>query len=223
VCSSDLTQATGGTSLAMGQSTQATGSYSTAIGYYVTAGPTSYCTALGRYCNNNIYGSFAVGYGTYGNPKTDFKVESGVVTVGNLTTNSGDLYVGHYVYAKDFIPRSSFYDKEIYGKAMDYLTDSSTTIKTNAQDQKEYNHEADPEFLKVWFPVKDYDKYMDKEVWNEQLQKYETERIYQSHQELGTNLGMQVAWLRQCVYELKQENEQLKAELAAIKNKVGME
>jgi hypothetical protein len=34
---------------------------------------------------------------------------------------------------------------------------------------------------------------------------------------------MQVAWLRQCAYELKQENEQLKAELAAIKTKLGME
>ena len=34
---------------------------------------------------------------------------------------------------------------------------------------------------------------------------------------------MKVVWLRQCVYELKQENEGLKAELAAIKAKLGME
>ena len=60
-------------------------------------------------------------------------------------------------------------------------------------------------------------------VWNEELQEYEPERIYQTHQELRTDLGMQVAWLRQCAYELKQENEQLKAELAAIKTKLGME
>jgi hypothetical protein len=32
-----------------------------------------------------------------------------------------------------------------------------------------------------------------------------------------------MAWLTQCVYELKQENETLKAELAAIKAKLGME
>jgi ribosomal protein L29 len=34
---------------------------------------------------------------------------------------------------------------------------------------------------------------------------------------------MKVTWLRQCVYELKQENEELKAELAAIRAKLGME
>lgn len=32
-----------------------------------------------------------------------------------------------------------------------------------------------------------------------------------------------VTWLRQYVYELKQENEQLKADLTAIKAKLGME
>ena len=48
-------------------------------------------------------------------------------------------------------------------------------------------------------------------------------RIYQTHQEPGTSLSMQVAWLRQCAFELKQENEQLKADLAAIKAKLGIE
>lgn len=38
----------------------------------------------------------------------------------------------------------------------------------------------------------------------------------------GSMFVMKVAWLRQCVYELKQENEQLKTELAAIKAKLGM-
>ena len=70
--------------------------------------------------------------------------------------------------------------------------------------------------------VKDYDKYTEEKVWNEELQEYEPVRIYQTHQELRTNLGMQVAWLRQCVYELKQENQTLKTELAAIKAKLGM-
>jgi len=37
------------------------------------------------------------------------------------------------------------------------------------------------------------------------------------------DLGMLVAWLRQSVYELRQENVTLKAELAAIKEHVGME
>jgi hypothetical protein len=216
------TLASGNYSTAMGSCTTASGPYSTAMGLWTTASG-YYTTAVGKYSTNNVANSFTVGYGSYGNPKVDFKVESGVVTVGNLTTNSGDLYVGNNVYAKGFIPRSAFYDKGLYGRALDYAEDCSKTVKVTAEGSKVYNHEADPEFLKAWYPVKDYDKYTDTKVWNEQLQEYEPERVYQTHQELGTDLGMQVAWLRQCVYELKQENETLKAELAAIKAKLGMQ
>jgi hypothetical protein len=210
-------------STAMGCGTTASGSCSTAMGFYVTAGPAAYTTAVGKYCTNNVYNSFAVGYGSYGNPKVDFKVESGVVTVGNVATLSGDLYVGNKVDAHTYATHSSFYDKDTYGRALGYIEDCSKTITINAKGEKEYNHEADPEFLKTWVTVKDYDKYTDKKVWNEESQEYETDRIYETHQELRTDLGMQVAWLRQCVYEFKQENEMLKAELAAIKAKLGME
>jgi len=34
---------------------------------------------------------------------------------------------------------------------------------------------------------------------------------------------MKIAWLRQCVFELKQENQMLKAELAKLKEAVGVE
>jgi hypothetical protein len=34
---------------------------------------------------------------------------------------------------------------------------------------------------------------------------------------------MKVAWLRQCVYELKQENQTLKDEIAKLKSVVGIE
>ena len=40
---------------------------------------------------------------------------------------------------------------------------------------------------------------------------------------LGSSFSAKMAWLTQCVYELKQENQTLKAELAAIKAKLGME
>jgi len=217
------TTASGIVSTSMGGFTNATQFCSLASGYYTDA-TAYYATAFGRFSTNNIANSFSVGYGTGSlNRKVDFKVESGVVTVGDLTTNSGDLYVGRYVYSKGCFGRSAFYDKDTYGRALDYAEDCSKTVKVTVEGSKVYNHEADPEFLKAWYPVKDYDKYTDTKVWNEQLQEYEPERVYQTHQEPATHLDMEVAWLRQCVYELKQENGQLKADLAAIKAKLGME
>ncbi|MCK4294025.1 MAG: hypothetical protein KAY65_12570 [Planctomycetes bacterium] len=74
-----------------------------------------------------------------------------------------------------------------------------------------------------WVSVKHYDKYTDEYVWYEEFQEYELVRTYETHQELRSSLSMKVAWLRQCVFELTQENDTLKAELAAIKQQVGME
>ncbi len=217
IASGDYSFAAGGCSVGTG----AIGKCCVAMGYNTKA-IADYATAFGRGSTNNVTKSFTVGYGGEIAWCVDFRVESGLVTVGNLTNNFGNLYVGNKVYAKGFILRSAFYDKDIYGKALDYIGDCSKTIKITSEGQKEYNHESDPEFLNVWITLTDYDKYTDTKVWNEKLQEYEPERVYQTHKELGTELGMQVAWLRQCVYELKQENEQLKTELAAIKAKLGI-
>jgi len=211
------TTASGTRSTSMGGWTTASGSHSTAMGYNTRAGSADYTFALGKNFTNNVQDSFAVGFGG-----VDFRVGSGVVTVGNVATLYGDLYVGNKVDAHIYASHSAFYDKDAYGRALNYAEDCSKTVKINAQGQEEYNHEADPEFLKTYVTVKDYDKYTEEKVWNEELQEYEPVRIYQTHQELRTNLGMQVAWLRQCVYELKQENQTLKTELAAIKAKLGM-
>lgn len=223
------TNASGLYSTAMGNGTEASGLYSTAMGFYTTAGGVCstamgfytnanpyYSSAFGKYCTNDIANSFAVGYGDYRHPKVDFRVESDLVTV------TEDLYVGDTVDANAYLTHSSFYDNDTYGKALDYAEDSSKTIKVNAQGQKEYNHEADPAFLKKWVAVKDYDKYTDKQVWNEDLQEYEPVRIYETHQELRTDLGMQVAWLRQCVFELKQENQMLKDQLQTLKDELSL-
>jgi|GEM_PF-5429656 len=223
------TTASGDYSTAMGQGTTASGRCSTAIGYYTTAGqffpfPASYTTAIGKYCTNYVQDSFAVGFGTDAqNPRVDFRVESGKVTVGDRYANEGILVVGNYVDANDYLTHSSFYDKDTYGKALDYSEDSSKTIKVNPEGKKEYNHEADPIFIKKWVTVKDYDKYTEEEVWDDVLKKNVTRRIYQTHQELRSNLSMKVAWLRQCVFELKQENQTLKGEIVKLKNAVGIE
>lgn len=215
--------AIGSCCVATGYQAKASGYASTAMGYYTNA-TADYATAFGRFSTNNATQSFTVGYG-FGPlaGAVDLRVEYGLVTVGNVAARSGNLYVGNKVDAHTYATHSSFYDKDTYGRALGYIEDCSKTITINAKGEKEYNHEADPEFLKTWVTVKDYDKYTDKKVWNEESQEYETERIYETHQELRTDLGMQVAWLRQCAYELKQENEMLKAELAAIKAKLGME
>ena len=65
--------------------------------------------------------------------------------------------------------------------------------------------------------------YTEEEVWNEELNEYETVRAYETREELGSDLGMKVAWLRQCVFELKQQNEMLKAELSKLKAAIGVE
>lgn len=135
----------------------------------------------------------------------------------------GDLYVDSYVNADYYLEHSSFYDKDVYGTALDYSQDSSNTIKVNAQGEKEYDHEADPVFLQRWVTVTDYKEYTEEEVWNAELNEYETVRVYETREELTSDLSVKVAWLRQCVFELKQENEMLKAELAKVKAALGVE
>jgi len=145
-----------------------------------------------------------------------------LAALGNSTVN-GTLYVDGDVNADGYIEHSSFYDKDVYGTALDYSQDSSKTIKINAQGEKEYDHQADPAFLQRWVTVPDYEKYTKEKVWNAELNKYETVRVYETREELTSDLSMKVAWLRQCVFELKQENEMLKAELAKLKAAIGVE
>jgi len=205
------TIASGICSTAMGFGTGATGDMSTAIGYTLFA-PANYSTTIGKHFSNNVQDSFAVGFG-----QKDFSVVNGLVTVHS------DLYVYYDVDAHTYSEHSTFYDKDVCGKALDYSEDSSNTIKVNADGEKEYNHEADPAFLQKQVTVKDYDKYTEEEVWNDLLEKTITNRIYETHQELRSNLSMKVAWLRQCVFELKQENQALKDDIAKLKDAVGIE
>lgn len=212
------TTASGSISTAMGFYTTASGSSSTAVGYCTTAGPAARTIAMGKNFTNNVQDSFAVGFG-----QKDFSVQAGVVTVGDANTLCGELVVGQSVDANEYLEHSCFYDKGSYGRALDYAQDSSNTMRLNAEGQKDYDHEADPIFLKRWVTVKDYDDYSEENVWNAQLQEFENVRTYETHQELRSSLSMKVAWLRQCVSELKQENETLKTEIGAMKAKFGME
>jgi len=213
-----VTDANGECSTAMGELTTASGLCSTAMGTSTTAGPANYTTAIGRNFTNNVQESFAVGYGA-----VDFRVVKPITQEPKVYIYNGHLWVDGLVYCEDVVTGSSFYDKDVYGTALDYLEDSSKTVKVNPEGEKEYNHEADPLFLQKWLTLKDYDKYTEEEVWDDVLKKNVTIRIYQTHQELRTSLGMQVAWLRQCVFELKQENQTLKDEIAQIKDAVGIE
>jgi hypothetical protein len=151
------------------------------------------------------------------------RLYAGGVTAYANSQVIGYFYVDSYVNADCYLEHSSFYDKDAYGRALDYSQDSSNTIKVNAQGEKEYDHEADPVFLQKWVTVTDYQKYTDEQVWNAELNQYETVRVYETREELTSDLGMKVAWLRQCVFELKQENEMLKAELAQLKAVVSVE
>jgi len=206
------TEASGYCSTAIGMMAIATGDYSTAIGSSLRAGSARCTTAIGKSFTNDVQDSFAVGY--FGE---DFRVVSGLVTVHN------NLYVNGWVSAEEVIDRSSFYDKDTYGRALDYLVDSSKTIKVNPEGEKEYNHEVDPEFVQRWITLKDYDKYTEEEVWDDLLEKAITNRIYETHQELGSSVTMKLSWLTQCVFELKQENQALKDDIAKLKDAVGIE
>ena len=206
------TKAEGNYSTAIGLVAIARGNCSTAMGSVVMAGSASYTTAIGKLFTNNVQESFAVGFG-----QKDFSVVNGLVTVHN------DLYVTYDVDANTYSEHSTFYDKDTYGSALVHSEDSSKTIKVNSEGQKEYNHEADTEFLQRWVTVKDYDNYTEEEVWDDALEQTITRRIYETHQELRSNLSMKVAWLRQCVFELKQENQALKDDIAKLKDAVGIE
>jgi len=182
------TTASGSISTAMGFYTTASGSSSTAVGYGTTAGPAARTIAMGKNFTNNVQDSFAVGFG-----QKVFSVEAGVVTVGDANTLYGDLVVGQSVDANEYLEHSCFYDKVSYGRALDYAQDSSNTMRLNAEGQKDYDHEADPIFLKRWVTVKDYDGYSEENVWNAQLQEFENIRTYKTHQELRSSLSMKVA------------------------------
>ena len=195
----------------IGGYTTAAGVATVAVGYDVTAAGVRNI-AIGKDFTNTVADSFAVGFG-----QKDFSVESGLARVYD------DLYVSNDVDANTYSEHSVFYDKDTYGKAIDYLADSSETTKIDAEGRKEYNHEGDPPFLKTLVTVKEYDKYTEQNIWNEELCENETVRTYETHQELRSSLSMKVAWLRQCVSELKQENETLKTEIGAMKAKLGME
>jgi hypothetical protein len=205
------TTASGYSSTAIGLGSEASGTASTAIGLSATASAGN-SIAMGHYLTNDVAVSFAVGYGG-----VDLRVEGDVVTMYD------DVYVHGQLSAEDVIDRSNFYDKDNYGPALGHVVDSSETIKVNGEGVREYNHEADPVFLQRAITVKDYDKYTEEEVWNAELEMYETRRIYETHEELGSSLSAKAAWLAQCIFELKQENEMLKAELAKLKAAVGVE
>jgi hypothetical protein len=118
--------ASGTRSTAMGGYTTASGSHSIAMGYGTVAGSANYTFALGKNFTNNVQDSFAVGFGG-----VDFRVGSGVVTVGNVATLYGDLYVGNKVDAHTYTYHSSFYDKDTYGEALNYAVDCYNTIKVS--------------------------------------------------------------------------------------------
>lgn len=219
------TEATGYASTAMGRDTVASDYYSTAMGYKSEAGGTGstamgynadatqdYGTAIGKNFSNTVQNCFAVGYND-----VDLQVKDDRVDI------YGNLYVTGWVSGQDIIDRSSFYDKDLYGRALDYLQDSANTIKVNAEGEKEYNHEADPSFIQRWITVEDHDKYTEEEVWNDELEMYEIVHVYETHEELGSSLSAKLAWLAQCVFELKQENQVLKEELARLKAAVGVQ
>ncbi len=196
-------------SVGIGVNAAATGARSVAIGESVTAGTASWATAIGYDFTNNVGESFAVGY-----DDVDFRVEDGEVRV------FGDLTVDGTIWG-DLGESSCFYDKGVYGPALDYVADSTQTIKQGSDGTKQYDHEADPEFLKVWADVKDYDSYAVEYVDDPYSAEMIERRIYDTHKELRTNTSVKIEWLRQCVYELKQENEALKVRLAALEAAVG--
>jgi len=205
----DKAVAIGWNCTASGYAALAAGVFNEASGYY--------STALGEICHNSTDESFAVGFTPDGHtPATDFKVESGAVTV------YGDLYVSGDVDADDYLEHSPFYDQQAHGSALAYLDDSSRTITRNDEGEKVYDHDADPTFLKKMANVKDYNTYTEEPRLEPRTNTIVKVRKYAVKQEVRGSLGMKVAWLRQCTYELKQENDALKAEIAAIKQAIGM-
>ena len=138
----------------------------------------------------------------------DLRVENGLVTVN-------DYLYSDTVDAHTWAEHSSVYDKSAYGPALDHVADCSKTVTVDADGQEVYDHDADPEFLQLRVTVKDYDRYTEEDAVGPNGESIKV-RVYDTHEETRSNLGMKVAWLRQCVYELKQENETLKTRLAAL-------
>ncbi len=145
-----------------------------------------------------VVGRYLYGQGTYlevvdrVHTYYDLDVEDGALFENN-TAVIGDLYVSGDVDADEYNEHSSFYDKEVYGPALDYLADSLTIITINDQGEKEYNRAADPAFLQRWVELEDREKFTEAEVWDEDRQKMVIERVYETHEEPHSSLSMKVA------------------------------
>ena len=69
------------------------------------------------------------------NRKVDFRVEDELGTVGDTTAGDGWLYVVGKVDADYYDEHSTFYDKDTYGSALDYVKDSSKTVMAKSAEK----------------------------------------------------------------------------------------
>ena len=132
------------------------------------------------------------------------------------------IWTSKKVSATDFIYRTSVFDKS--KNAWDYIKDASYYLTDGEIDYKKFYGYAGE------FEIADYSRPVEetrvKEVWDETGCHEETivttTYPYKTTEE-GVSICDEISVLRQAVFELKQENDMLKAQIAAINAKVGIE
>lgn len=129
------------------------------------------------------------------------------------------IYAQTQVSATGYITRTSVYDKAD-GSALDKIHDAGYYKDAfgNIDHDKFYGYSGT-------YPVTDYSRPVfnqtTEEVYNETTEKYENVTVVQTTYpykklEQGVSLDKEVDLLRQAVYELKTENQQMQASLCKL-------
>lgn len=115
------------------------------------------------------------------------------------------------VSATGYITRTTVYDKS-KGKALDFIQDADYYLTDNEIDHvKFYGYSGE-------YEIADYSK---PEIYIDEFGEEIT--IYPKKTVKTVSLNKEVDVLRQAVYELKQENQTLKGEIAKLKKAVGID
>jgi hypothetical protein len=139
------------------------------------------------------------------------------------------------VSAVTYIDRSTEYDKDTYGSALQYLNDvSSRTTASDIIGKVEYNHTADPEFLQYSYGypcnckmveicnmVKGNVSALGSNVIEEKEQEvcYNEERC-DTCTGIGRDIGGTISWLRQTNFELLTKINTLESRVTTLETSV---
>lgn len=141
----------------------------------------------------------------------------------NDTSSTANAYFSGEISATGYNTRTNVYDKS-RGKALDFIKDSDYYLTDGEIDHTKFYGYTTSEVTDYDRPiiVKENYTYFGDDA-NEITVYYDKTTYPYKKIEEGVSLGSEISVLRQAVFELKQENQTLKDEIAEIKAAIGID